>query len=127
MTDSNEAGMRLLDTDDPDAGILAYVVEGKISKEQADAVWERFDKAAAEGSKVRIFAEMTEWPGFDLEVVKDKLSHIGNIMSTTERMAIVGDARWMGIYAKIVDPITKPEIKHFTTDQRDDALAWLKS
>ena len=43
-----------------------------------------------------------------------------------ERMAIVGDAAWMGLYAKIVDPITKPDIKHFTLDQRDETIAWIR-
>ena len=56
----------------------------------------------------------------------DKLKRLGTIFSTMERMAIVGDAGWMDVYAKIVDPITKFDVRHFTVEQKKDAICWLK-
>ncbi len=32
----------------------------------------------------------------------------------------------MEVYAKIVDPITKFDIKHFTVEQKEDAISWLR-
>ena len=42
-------------------------------------------------------------------------------------MAIVGDAGWLELYAKVIDPITKPDIRHFGTADKDAALAWLRA
>ena len=41
-------------------------------------------------------------------------------------MAIVGDAGWMLVWATIFDPVTKPDLRNFKTDQREEALAWLR-
>jgi hypothetical protein len=123
-----KTGMRLLDIDDPASGILAYAVDGGgITEAQADPIWRRFDEAKEAGTKIRVYAEMAGFPSVEGGVILDKLKRLWTIMSTIERMAVVGDAGWLGIYAKLVDPITKPDIKHFTSDQKDDALAWLGS
>lgn len=127
MNDNIKTGLKFLDLDDAAAGILAYAVDGgEITEADADPIWRRFDDAKANGTKIRIYAEMSALPSASGGVIVDKLKHFGSIMSTMERMAIVGDAGWMGIYAKIIDPITKADIKHFTMEQRDDAIAWIR-
>ena len=40
-------------------------------------------------------------------------------------MAVIGDAGWMSVWATIFDPVTKPDLRHFKTDQREEAQAWL--
>jgi hypothetical protein len=127
MNEPAEYGIKFLDIDDEAAGILAYAVDGgEISEDEVAPVWARFENAKANDKKIRIYAEMSAIPSTSGGVIMEKLKHLGSIMSTLERMAIVGDAGWMGLYAKIVDPITKPDIKHFTTDQRDAAIAWIR-
>ena len=37
----------------------------------------------------------------------------------------MGDARWLEIWIKIVDPITPQQMKHFHPEERDEAWAWL--
>ena len=127
MSEDSTFGLRMLDFDDAAAGILAYAVgEGRITEDDADPIWKRFDDAKANGTKVRIYAEMHAMPSSSGAVIVDKLKHLGSILSTLDRFAVVGDAGWMGIYAKIVDPITKFEVKHFTLEQRDVAIAWIR-
>ena len=126
---NNEAttGMRFLDIDDAAAGILAYAVDGgEITEADVAPVWARFDEAKAKAQKIRIYAEMSAMPSTRGAVIVQKFKHLGSIMSTLERMAIVGDAGWIEIYARIVDPITKFDIKHFTMEQRDEAIAWIR-
>jgi hypothetical protein len=128
-TNMNETtpGIRFLDIDDEAAGILAYAVDGgEITEEDVAPVWARFEDAKANDKKIRIYAEMSAIPSTSGGVIVEKLKHLGSIMSTLERMAIVGDAGWMGIYAKLVNPVTKPDIRHFTTEQRDAAVAWIQ-
>jgi hypothetical protein len=127
MNGEAKTGLRFLDFDDEAAGILAYALDGsEISESDVAPIWARFDDAKANGKKIRIFAEMSAIPSVGGGIIVEKFKHLGNIMSTLERMAIVGDAGWMGIYAKVINPITKPDIRHFTTEQRTEAVAWIK-
>ena len=121
-----KTGLRFLEIDDEAAGILAYAVDGgEISECDVASVWTRFEDAKANGRKIRIYAEMSAMPSASGAVIVEKFKHLRSIMSTMDRMAIVGDAGWIGVYAKIVDPITKFDIKRFTTEQRDQAVAWI--
>ena len=127
MNDTEEYGLKFLDFDDEANGLLAYSADGgEISSADAEPIWQRFREAQAAGTKIRIYAEMLAIPSVSGGLIVEKLKHLGSIMGSLERMAIVGDAGWLGIYAKIVDPMTKMDIKHFTLDQRDAAIAWLK-
>jgi hypothetical protein len=126
MNEEAKSGLKFLDIDDEAGGILAYsVTSGKITEDELAPVWARFEDAKAEDRKIRIYAEMSGIPSASGGVVIDKFKHLGSILSTMERMAIVGDAGWMGLYAKVVDPITKFDIRHFTTDQKEQAQAWI--
>ncbi len=127
MAGDEQSGIRLLHIDDPAGGLLAYATQkGEISEDLVEAVYKRFDDAKAGGTKIRVYAEMSAIPSIDASMILDKLKHLGTIMSAVERMAIVGDAGWLDLYARIIDPITKPDIKHFTTEQKADALVWLR-
>lgn len=120
-------GFRLLDVDDSEGGLLAYALdEGAVADAELKPLWRRFDDAAAAGTNLRVYAEMHSLPDFGAEMVVDKLKRFKTIMSTIERMAIVGDAEWLAVYAKTIDPIIKPDIKHFPTADKDAALAWLR-
>ena len=128
MSDDQRPGLRLLDFDDAASGLLAYSVEsGELDDAVTALLWQRFDDAKAKGTKIRIYAEMSGLPSVNASMIMDKLKRLGSIMSTVERMAIVGDAGWLDLYARIVDPITKADIKHFTSDRREEALAWLRA
>ena len=126
MNEDAKMGLRILDIDDEEAGILAYAIDGKISEDDAAPIWRRFEAAKANDKKIRIYAEMSGLPRTSGAVIVEKLKHLSSIMSTMEKMAIVGDAGWIGIYTKIADPITKFDIKHFPTEQKDEAIAWIR-
>ena len=127
MSEVKESAFHLLDIDDAEAGILAYAIgKGEMSAEDVAPIWKRFDDAKASGRKVRIYCEYEAAPSFTGRMVFDKIKRLGTIFSTLERMAIVGDKSWMAIYEKVVDPITKADIRHFTTDQREQAIAWVR-
>jgi len=126
MSSVESKGMRRLELDDPEAGVLAYSVEGKISAEQGQELFERVRAAANEGRRLRLYYEIHGFPTAEAGVYLDKLKAIGTIWRTIERMAIVGDQRWLGVYTAMFDPITKPDLKHFKTGQKDAALAWIR-
>ena len=126
MSEIESAGLRRLELDDPAAGILAYAVEGKVTTEEAKEVFERIKSAAAEGKKLRLYYEMHSFPKTEAGAILEKLKHVGTILRTLERVAIVGDQRWMAIYTTVFDPIMKAELRHFKTDEKDAAAAWMR-
>jgi hypothetical protein len=128
MNEEANYGFKFLDFDDEANGILAYSVDGgEITEAAAAPIWQRFEQAKANGTKIRVYAEMSALPGVSGGLIIEKFKHLGSILSSLERMAVVGDAGWMGIYAKIVDPVTKFDVKHFVLDRHDEAIAWLRS
>ena len=42
-----------------------------------------------------------------------------------EKVAVVGDARWLELYISIADHLTPQQVRHFSTDQKAEAFAWL--
>ena len=128
MKDATSTGFRLLDFDDETSGLLAYALdEGTLLDQDAAPLWQRFKDAAAKGAKIRIYAEYHGTPKVSGGLVLAKLKTLGSILATMERMALVGDKAWMGLYEKVINPITQCEIRHFSTEERDAALAWLRA
>jgi len=126
MNETSDTSLELLEFDEPEGQLMAYAVHGKITAEAAAPIFERFSRAREAGTKIRIFADMQDYGGFELGVVGEKAKHLGAIFKTVERMAVVGDAGWMAIWAKVFDPVTKPDLHHFSSDQHDEALSWLR-
>ena len=127
MTEESGYGLKILEIDNAAGGILAYSVDGgKISEDAAAPIWQRFDDAKAAGKKIRLYAEMSAIPMVSGGLVIDKLKRLGTIFTTIDRMAIVGDAGWLDVYAKIVDPITKFDVRHFTREQQEEAITWIR-
>lgn len=126
MSEEHESAFRLLEIDDPEAGVLAYAIEeGRIEAEDLAPLWSRFDEAKAKGKKVRVLCEYHAIPSVSSGMVMDKLKRLGTILTTIERIAVVGDQGWLSLYQKLVDPITKVEIRHFKMEERGDAAAWV--
>jgi hypothetical protein len=126
MNEGRKSGWQLLPMDDEGAGILAYAVShGEISAEDIAPIWRRFSDASESGNKIRIYAEMHAMPDISGGIILEKLTNLKTIMTTVERFALVGDYGWLEIYTKLVDPITKAEIRHFTMDQSEEAKNWI--
>lgn len=126
MNEHENTGFRLLHMDDEGAGILAYAVDdGDINEADVEGIWPRFAEAEATGNKLRIYAEMHAMPSVSGSIIVEKLKNLRSIIKTVDRFALVGDAGWLGIYTKLVDPITKADIRHFTMDQSEQAKDWI--
>ncbi|MEP3280282.1 MAG: STAS/SEC14 domain-containing protein [Stappiaceae bacterium] len=128
MVENEKQGLIRLDIDDDAGGILAYAIDdGEILDTDADWIWARFDAAKSEGNKLRIFAEMHALPHFHAGLVMEKLKRFGTLLTTIDRIAVVGDQGWLDVYAKIANPITPFDIRHFTLEDRQAAIDWVRS
>ena len=127
MSEESKYGLKMLEIDNEERGILAYSIDGgKISEDAAAPIWKRFDDAKAQRKKIRLYAEMSALPKASGGLVMDKLKRLGTVRYDhflTNGWSISG---WMDVYAKIVDPITKFDVKHFATEQKGEAIAWIR-
>lgn len=126
MTKLETATFHPLDFDEPEGRLIAYEVGGKITAEQARPLFDRIERAAAEGRKLRVYYELHGFPTSEPGVLLEKLKHLGTILKTIERIAIVGDQRWLTAYTVIFDPITKADIRNFKSDDQAAARTWIQ-
>jgi len=70
---------------------------------------------------------MVDRGSFDFETIKVKIQNLGTIWRSVEKIAVVGDARWLELYIGIVDHLTPQQMKYFDHAEKDEAFAWLTS
>lgn len=108
--------------------IIGVEIDGWIDGEDIQRVVDLVEKRLNQGEKLRIYAEVTNWSGMSLGAfVKDLkfgLLHLQDF----EKEAIVSDRRWLEGLAAIGNTLfSSIEVKHFTLDQKDQALTWIGS
>ena len=123
---SHPQGLTALEFNDPASGLLAYRVEGKVTAEEGQEIFDAIAGAAEEDRKLRLYYEIEGLPTPEPRVYYDKIRSLPAIFKTLERLALVSDQRWLAIYVKLFDPITKMEIRHFHENEKDAALDWLR-
>ena len=109
--------------------VLGMRIGGKISDDDMQLLIETAEMkltALGEGGRLRIYVEVDSFGGFGLDaLIKDLkfgLSHFRDF----ERKAVVSDKAWMGRMAKVFDPLFPHiELRHFSTEQREAARAWV--
>ena len=124
---SQSYGLKLLPFDDPDGGVLAYAMDtGRITGQDAAPLWSRFDAAKADGKRLSVYCQLDGVPSVSAEVIGDKFRRFGTLYSAVRRIAIVGDQAWLDLYSRVVDPITRFDLRHFPSTEAAAARAWVE-
>ena len=105
--------------------LVAVEMHGQFTAEDMKAVAERIEAVVGLGKKALVYNNMTDYEGFELGVISEKFKHMRTLWSGIDKYAVVGDKRWVEIYLKIADPLTPPQLRHFSSDEKDAAFAWL--
>jgi len=121
----SEAGYRFIDPPQPRDGLVAYEIFGHFTADDMRGMLEHLEAEIAKHGKLRLYQDVSEYGGVELAAVREKLKHMKTLWSGIERVAVVGDQRWMEIWIGIVDPVTPQDIRYFPTDDKDAAFAWL--
>lgn len=112
----------------PDERIVGLRVAGKIDKADVDKVVGVVEEKLHGSQKLRIYVEHESIEGISFEAlaadIKLATSHLGDF----ERKAVVSDKKWAELLVKLGDKLFPSiEVRHFTWEQKDAALAWLRS
>jgi hypothetical protein len=118
-------GTEFVDLGTEDDDVVGMRIAGKVTAETIGALVERLETIRRAGKKARLYLDLTGYEGYDLGVVKEKLTHMGTLWSGIERCAYVVDRGWMVKMIGLVDAVTPMHLRAFGSDQDAEARAWV--
>jgi hypothetical protein len=109
----------------PNTNILELVIDGAISAEEFDVILARFTEAIGRHGKIRVLEEVRSLGGIPPSKWWQDLKFGFQHMRDIERAAVVSDAKWIEIFANLLNPFFSAEIRYFKPDEVAAARAWL--
>lgn len=110
-------------------GVLAYEIDGLITKEDVREVMEPLTPILQGDRKINLFAKIKNYGGFDPAILADS-SFMGTKMraiSHVGRYAIVGAPSWMKSVVSWMAPMIPFEMRLFDSAEEDAAWAWVRT
>lgn len=104
---------------------VVFHAGGRVSGEEYKPLLDAVDERLKERDKINMVAELEESIFYgDLEAFKDDYHFGTHEYRSINRMAFVGDAKWVELFVKVAQPFTKAEEKLFPSGSLDEAIAW---
>ncbi len=122
-TDGIDSGIRFIDPPIADPRTIAAEFIGKFTAQDMRAYVRRIEEIVEKNQKALILIDMRGYSGFELSAVAEKFKHLGMLWKGTEKMAVVGNRRWLKAYLRLVGPILPQQLKYF--EHREQAWTWL--
>jgi SpoIIAA-like len=110
--------------------VIAVRITGKLSRDEMMGIAERIERALAEREKVHIYAELSDFHGFDWTAMGEYLPRALKMLGQRERfgrIAVVTDLAWIR-WATRLESAVLPGLSYetYTMAERDQALAWVE-
>jgi len=103
-------------------GIKAY---GKISTDDYEKILiPAMEDMIKEHSPINVVVDLSEFQGMEAGAFWDDFKFGIKHLNDFQRMAIVGEQKWIDWVAKLADPVTKAQIKAFHTNNVKKAWHW---
>ena len=115
----------IVDLGTDDAKVLGLKVTGKATAETITQLVDHLESVKASGQKARLYLDLSDYDGYELQVVKEKLAHISTFWNSIERCAYVVDKSWMSTAIGLIDAVTPMHLRAFSADQDAEARAWV--
>ena len=107
--------------------VVGIRITGKIEKVDMEKVTGVLDEKFQSHKKLRIYVELDSFDGISLEALITDLKLGFSHIKEFEKKAVVSDKTWV---AKLADwggrLIPSMEVKHFTWEQKAQALTWVQ-
>ncbi len=116
-----------IDLGSEDPAVIALAVHGKITGEDMVGLIEKIEGVRSQGQKARLYIELSEYTGYELPVVREKLMHMGTLWGGIEKCAYVVDKAWMTKMIGLVDAVTPMHLKAYSVEEDAEARAWVMS
>ena len=117
--------LQFLDLGSDDPTVVGLAIHGKLTGADMAQLIEVLERIRADGHKARLYVDLTDYQGYELPVVREKLAHMGTLWHGIERCAYLVDKGWMTTAIGLVDAVTPMHLRAFTSDHAAEARAWL--
>ena len=106
--------------------VLKLTVTNKLSEEDLDRCESYLKKHISSFNHPHLLMILEDFGGYEnasafMKDLKLDSQYIGNF----DRIAVIGDKAWEKWAVQFLDPITNEELKYFSFDEKDQALAWI--
>lgn len=120
-----EPGIRRIETHEPD--LLAFEIVGRMHVDDIDRIAPILQKAYDEHGKIDLFLRMTEFDGFDVEILAQRATFSMKLaaMGHVRRYAVVGAKDWMEGVVSLFKPLIPIDLRTFAPDHEAEAWEWL--
>ncbi len=112
-----------------DNKVLGFRVSGKLSaKDYEDVLMPAIEAQIKDQGKARILIEWDEsFKGWEAKAMLDDMRLGFAHWNDFEKVALVGAPKWLDIFFKFFDSLSKGEVKVFDEGQYDAAMAWAEA
>ncbi len=124
---SDGPGLRIVE--DGSDGLLVFEMDGKMTQDGIDSVFEAFDAAVAKHGKINLMVRVKDYAGFELAVLgsKDSLMAKLGAIGKVGRYAVVGAPGWMRAMVQGMGPLIPIEMRTFDDAEDDAAREWARA
>jgi len=111
--------------DYPNQNLLSLTIAGHLTKEDYASVEPTLKEKVKRYGKVNVYLEIGEMDDVTLPALWEEIKQDAKHFNDFNRAAIVSNANaLLKAAAAVTDTLTPAEVRHFTTDQKAEALRW---
>lgn len=104
---------------------FAVKLSGKLTKQDYGHFVPEIEARIMQHGKLRLLVEMHDFHGWKLSALWEDIKFDAKHFADIERLALVGDRKWEAGMAAFCKPFTTAKVRYFSTEQYEDAVAWL--
>ena len=108
--------------------VVAYRLEGKITEAEIKSVMALLREKIHLGEKINIYQEVVSIGGVEIDAMVEKFKFFLDVgISHFDKIAVVSPKKWIPKLINIEDKLFKGiNMKGFSTDEKDQAIGFLK-
>ena len=104
----------------------AVRVSGKLDHEDYQKFLPKLEELLEENEKISLLIEFDDFHGADLSAIKDDFNFGRKHNDDFEKLAVVGDKKWLKWMTLLSRPFVKAEIKYFERPDLQSAWDWIR-
>lgn len=112
----------LIQTDYED--ILGIKMSGKLKATDYDKIIPLIENKLSRYGKINLYCEMRDLETPELAAIWEDLKFDVKHFNDFNRVAMVGDQKWMEWATQFTKPFTSAKVRYFDANDRPDAMAW---
>lgn len=107
--------------------LLGLRVSGKVTAEDYESLIPEMERRIDAAGPLRLLCDMRDFGGIEIEAFWADFKFSVRHLKDFERMAVVGDQRWLEWWTKAASPFVKTQVKCFGSEEIREAWAWLRA